>query len=111
MAFSKRSVYESESRTPNIRKSRSLKVSCEVSCQIGLVITSKPYSSCSSVIRMFSSYWESDFRTPRHSHFQNTAHWHCQFLWRKILSYLHKHCPGLLKILYQTKNQSTRQSG
>jgi len=31
--------------SPNIRKSRSLNVSCEVSCQIGLVITSKPYSS------------------------------------------------------------------
>ena len=63
-----RSVYESESRTPNIRKSRSPKpcrtpnfrksrspnVSCEVSRQIGLVIRCKPYSSSSSVIKVFA---------------------------------------------------------
>src|SRR6218665_1209839 len=40
----------------NMRKSRSSKVSCEVSCQIGLVITSKPYSSCRSVNKTFASH-------------------------------------------------------
>src|SRR6218665_2093971 len=47
-------VLESESRTPNIRKSRSPNVSCEVSHQIGLIIRSKPYSSGSSLIKVFA---------------------------------------------------------
>ena len=43
-----------ESWTPNIRNSRSPNVLCEVSYQIGLVITSKSNSSGSSVIRAFA---------------------------------------------------------
>src|SRR6218665_3299896 len=42
------------SRTPDIWKSRSLNVSCEVLCQIGSVIASKPCSSSSSVIKAFA---------------------------------------------------------
>src|SRR6218665_906043 len=41
-------------RNPNIRKNRSPNVSCEVSRQIGLIIRSKPYSSGSSVIKVFA---------------------------------------------------------
>ena len=39
---------------PNMRKSRSPNVSCEVSRQIGLVIRPKPYSNGSSVIKVFA---------------------------------------------------------
>ena len=47
-------IQESESRTPNIRKSWGPNVSCEVSRQIGLIIRPQPYSSGSSVIKVFA---------------------------------------------------------